>query len=141
MTIDITMMNMADYDDMIALWQATEGVDVGESDAPEKVSAYLERNPTTCFVARDNSVLIGTLQCGYDGRRGYLNHMAVADSHRRLGIGKALESKAMEALTELGVTKCILFVYESNVNGMAFWRKLGWRCGDELGVKVMTRRQ
>ncbi len=67
--------------------------------------------------------------------------MAVADSHRRLGIGKALESKAMEALTELGVTKCILFVYESNVNGMAFRRKLGWRCGDELGVKVMTRRQ
>ncbi len=40
MTIDITMMNMADYDDMIALWQATEGVDVGESDAPEKVSAF-----------------------------------------------------------------------------------------------------
>ena len=140
MDAKICEMTIADYDEVFTLWRETEGVGLhpDECDFREGVARYLARNPGTCFVARDGDKLIGVVLCGHDGRRAYLNHLAVAKGYRRRGIGTALVRRCLAAMKEIGIAKCHLFVFAANDQAMAFWRKLGWRCYDELAVKAMT---
>jgi len=140
MDINIMEMTITDYDEVLALWQQAEGVGLhpDECDSREGVARCLARNPGTCFVARDGENLIGVVLCGNDGRRGYLNHLAVAASHRRRGVGTALVHQCTAALRDIGIRRCNLFVFEANDGAMRFWRELGWRCWDELGVTAMT---
>ena len=140
MTATITEMTIDDYDEVFALWQQAEGVGLhpDECDSRRGVAGYLARNPGTCFVARDGAELVGAVLCGHEGRRGYLNHLAVADGHRRRGMDKALVARCIAALAEQGIAKCNLFVFADNAAAMAFWEKMGWRCYDDFGVKAMT---
>jgi len=140
MAVEIEEMKAGDYDEVLALWQAAEGVGLhpDECDSREGVARYLSRNCGMCFVARDTAELIGAVLCGTDGRRGYLNHLAVAEGYRRRGIGTALVRRCLAALKRMGIPKCNLFVFTANDAAMEFWRKLGWRSYDEFGVKAMT---
>ena len=138
MTIDITDMILADYDAVLALWQGADGVCTGDSDSRENIARYLDRNPGTCLVAREREELVAAVLCGNDGRRGYLNHLVVAEHCRRRGIGTAMVARCTAALKDRGIPRCNLFVLADNQPATAFWHALGWRCWDEFGVKVMT---
>ena len=138
--VRIAEMTTADYGEVFALWQAAEGLGLhpDECDSRRGVARYLARNPGTCFVARDGAKLVGAVLCGNDGRRGYLNHLAVLEAYRRRGIATALVRRCTAALKQIEIPKCNLFVFAANGPAMAFWRKLGWRCWDEFNVKAMT---
>lgn len=140
MCIDITEMTIADYNDVFILWQEAEGLGLypDECDSRKGVARYLARNPDTCFVARDGAKLIGVVLCGNDGRRGYLNHLAVNEAYRRRGIGTVLIRRCLAVLKQMGIARCKLFVFAANESAIAFWRKLGWRCYEEFGVKAMS---
>jgi N-acetylglutamate synthase len=76
----ISEMTIGDYDEVLALWQSCgdEGVCVDEDvDSRKAIAAYLKRHDGMSFVAREKNQLIGAVLCGTDGRRGYLNHLAV----------------------------------------------------------------
>ena len=66
---------------------------------------FLNRNPTTCFVAVEDDKIIGTILCGHDGRRGYIYHLAVAEEYRRKGIASQLLLNACEALKKKAYRK------------------------------------
>jgi ribosomal protein S18 acetylase RimI-like enzyme len=119
-------MTPTDYQAVIALWRTTEGVVLRDIDRPEAIARYLERNPGSSFVAVDGGRLVGTVLCGHDGRRGYLQHLAVDPPYRRQGIGRALVERALDALQRLGILKCHLMVLPGNETARAFWASIGW---------------
>lgn len=123
-----------DTDDAMTLWRATPGIGLSDADAPDKIAAYLERNPELSFVARSEERLIGAVLCGSDGRRGYLQHLAVAPDFRHLGIGTALTEHCLAGLHALGITRCHLFVISGNAGGQAFWEQIGWRPRTDLMI-------
>jgi hypothetical protein len=41
---------ISDFDEVLALWQRTEGVGLNESDTRENIAGYLPRNPGMSFV-------------------------------------------------------------------------------------------
>ncbi len=125
--IEIGQFLPVDYDEVMALWCNTEGLTLREADSREAITRYLARNPGLSFVARDEGRLVGAVLTGTDGRRGYLQHLAVATSHRRRGVGRALAERAVEALRALGIAKCHLMVREENAEARAFWERLGWK--------------
>jgi len=131
-------MTIADYDQVYALWQACEGVGLSAADEPQAIRAYLERNPGLSAVALDGGRVVGTVLCGHDGRRGYIHHLAVAQSHRRRGIGRALVERILSALMAQGIQKCHLFVFGENRQAIAFWERVGFSQRVEL---VMMSRQ
>ena len=130
--ITIFPMVIADYDAVVALWKVLPGIGLSAADGREAIERYLERNPGMSFVARDGNRLIGAVLCGHDGRRGYLNHLAVDPNYHRQGIGQRLANACLEALKAAGIDKCHIFVYGENVSGLAFWKAVGWYGRSEL---------
>lgn len=131
--MNISAMTLSDYDDCLALWQATEGMGLSAADSCEAIGRYLARNPGMSFVARDeDGRLVGTVLCGHDGRRGYLHHLAVRADCRNQGLGRALVQRGMHALQQEGIDKCHLMVFEQNAQGRAFWQRTGWYERHEL---------
>ena len=131
--MDIFPMTIADYDDVYGLWTNTPGMGLNNlDDSIEGIGKYLERNPNTCFVAREEGKLIGVILSGNDGRRGFIYHTAVALSERNKGIGKRLVEKAISALRKEGINKIALVVFENNNIGNGFWEKLGFNKRNDL---------
>lgn len=117
---------MRHYRRVLALWQATPGVHVGESDSPEGIGFYLRRNRGLSLVALDGGRVVGALLVGHDGMRGFLHHLAVAADCRRKGLGRRLVAEALRRLKAAGITQCRLIVYRDNRPGRRFWKSLGW---------------
>ncbi|MEX2286902.1 MAG: GNAT family N-acetyltransferase [Planctomycetaceae bacterium] len=126
MDFDIAAMQPDDYDDVIALWLRTDRLGLSDADSRENIVMYLARNPGLSIVARRNEMIVGTVLCGHDGRRGYLHHLAVAEEHRNSGIGSALVERSLRALATVGIHKCHIFVVADNAAGIAFWKRAGW---------------
>jgi putative acetyltransferase len=129
----ITVFNMGDYDQVIALWKASEGIGLSEADSQQNIARYLERNPNLSFVAKDeNEQVIGAVLSGHDGRRGYVHHLAIHPKYRKQGIGQALTEKCLQALRSIGIQKCHLFVYTENEPAKLFWNRIGWIKRDDI---------
>ncbi len=133
-------MSLADYDAVLALWQAAEGVGLSAADERGAIALYLERNPGLSFTAWEGETLVGAVLCGHDGRRGFIHHLAVAESHRRRGIGRMLAERCLEGLREQGIDKCHLFVYRINTQAQDFWQEIGWTRRDDLYIMSRSLR-
>ncbi|HBN6204324.1 TPA: GNAT family N-acetyltransferase [Vibrio parahaemolyticus] len=130
--VKIREMDIADYDDVIKLWGQTEGMSLRDADSKESINNYLIRNPNLSFVAVSANEVVGAVLVGTDGRRGYLQHLAVSSNFRGKSLGRKLVSQAISALANVGVPKTHLFVYNENVNAQQFYEKLGWFPRDEV---------
>lgn len=130
----IESMSLHDFDQVTHLWQNTEGVGLNESDSREGIAQFLARNRGMSFVVRDGQSIVGAVLCGHDGRRGFLYHLAVAKSHRKLGIGKALVAACLHQLDREGISRCNIFLLANNAAGEAFWNHHGWGTRDDLAV-------
>jgi len=128
----ISVMTMADYPAVIGLMQATPGVSVRDADSHAGTERYLARNPGLSFVAEADGALCGCIMSGHDGRRGYLQHLLVLPSHRRLGIGAALVTACLDALEQQGILKCHLDVLKSNPAAADYWRHQGWQLRTDI---------
>jgi len=126
MNLAIRPMLESEADAARALWRAALPGDGDPSDAPEAVLAFLRRNPGTCLAAFLDDRMVGTVLGGFDGRRGYIYHLAVLPELQGRGIGARLLDAVATALRDLGVPKAHLFVFEHNTAAHAFYEREGW---------------
>jgi putative acetyltransferase len=134
MPFELRAMSPDDHPRVLALWERSPGVGLSESDTREGVTTFLERNPGLSAVAVVEGGIVGAVLCGHDGRRGYLHHLAVADSHRGQGIARALLARCTKGLARRGIPKCNVFLFSDNEAGAAFWRHNGWSPRGDLVV-------
>ena len=119
-------MEISDYDEVISLWQKAEGIKLRDADSREGIEKYLQRNPGLSFVALDDGSVIGTIMSGHDGKRGYIQHLAVSEENRRSGIGSKLLSLCINALSAQGILKSHIHVLSNNDLAKAYWSNRGW---------------
>ncbi|MDC7220509.1 MAG: GNAT family N-acetyltransferase [Spirochaetales bacterium] len=119
-------MKLTDHQDLIELWESTEGLCLDEEDSYDNMKIFLDRNVGLSFVAIIDGKIIGTIKGAQDGRRGYISHIMVLPQHRGLGIAKVLYVKTLAALKAQGIWKCNLYVLNQNTKAMEFWKKNGW---------------
>ena len=128
-------MRARDFDAVISLWRGVPGIGLDEDcDSRAGIRRYLKRNPGLSFVALVEGAIVGAVLSGHDGRRGYLHHLAVAPSHRKLGIGRELTLRCLSALAKQGIPKCNIFLFRSNAAGRAFWKRQGWNLRGDLSL-------
>jgi N-acetylglutamate synthase len=137
--IHIRIMNMDDYDAVIALMNNTPGISIRDADSYEATARYLARNPDMSFVAETESGLCGCVMCGHDGRRGYLQHLLVLPDFRGQGIANRLVERCLNALETLGIGKCHLDVLKTNHAAAEFWQHQGWTLRTDIDRYSFTR--
>ena len=125
--MEVLAMKIEDYDEAWKIWVHTKGMGLNNlDDSREGIRKFLRRNPSTCFVAKNEGKVIGVILAGNDGRRGYIYHLAVKESERRKGVADRLLKTAMKALEKEGIKKIASLVYKENKIGNQFWEKEGF---------------
>lgn len=153
----IRAMSIEDYDEVHALWLRCQGMGLNDvDDSRAGIARLLARNPETCLVAVGETLAPGTatelaperistsgsvLGCilvGTDGRRAYVYHTAVDPSARGRGIGRALVEASLAALRRLRVSKVALVAFSCNLEGNAFWERMGFRQRHDLAYRDLA---
>ena len=79
------------------------------------------------MVAQHDDQIIGTVIGSFDGRRGFVYHLAVHQNFRRQKIASQLLSEIELRLKAKGCLKCLLLVFSDNIDAIEFYKKQGWR--------------
>jgi len=131
-------MTIDDLSSALELWQSCEGIGIGDSDSPDELTAFLQRNPEMSWVALSDDQLVGAVLVGHDGRRGFLYHLATDPKFRRQGIGQTLVQHAIASLRAAGIIKCHIFVYRTNAQGREFWDRLSFVRRNDIDVQSLV---
>jgi ribosomal protein S18 acetylase RimI-like enzyme len=108
------------------LWREA-GLGVGPSDTPAALERTRRRDPDLFLVAESEGRLVGAALGRFDGRRGTINHLAVAREVRSRGLGARLVREVERRLTAKGCAKLNLHVEPSNAGVIRFYETVGYR--------------
>ncbi|RZO86226.1 MAG: GNAT family acetyltransferase [Oceanococcus sp.] len=86
----------------------------------------LDVQPELFLVAEQGSSIVGTVMCGYEGHRGWVNYLAVSPALQGNGLGRRLMRAAESALEVRGCPKLNIQVRSTNEAVLAFYNKLGY---------------
>jgi ribosomal protein S18 acetylase RimI-like enzyme len=114
----------ADGDQLRRLWDDLAMLSPWDDDA--SLQAMARRNPGLLLVAAAGDEIIGSALGAWDGRRGWIYHVAIAPDHQRQGIGRELVARIEAGLRALGCPKVNVVVLDDNSEGVAFWIDLGY---------------
>ncbi len=111
-----------------ALWDAAGFHSIGDDDV--SLRRFAQRNPGLLIVATQAESVVGSGMGGWDGRRGWIYHVAVDPGHRGAGIATRIVRQLEAGLHAVGCRKVNTIVAGGNATGEAFWSKLGYAIRD-----------
>ncbi len=117
---------MEDENEVVALWHRCELVRP-HNPPYDDIHRKLQVDPQWFLVGTINNRVIATIMVGYEGRRGWINYLAVDPKHRRQGCGRKLMEEAEHLMRQVGCPKINLQVLENNPQAVAFYESLGYR--------------
>ena len=126
MKYKIVEMQLDRYRELIDFWKSCESIYVSDDDDYENLETYLKRNRNSNFIVLHDDKIIATIKCSHDGRRGYIHHLAVKEEFRKQGIARELVNKCIAILRGEGIYKYRVFVLDSNIGAIEFWKQLGF---------------
>jgi ribosomal protein S18 acetylase RimI-like enzyme len=126
----------SDYDAALAVWRAC-GLTIKPSDTLPELRKLVERNPGMFLVAEEDGEVAGTVMGAWDGRRGWVYHLAVRPASQGRGTARLLMDEVERRMRSAGAPKLNLLVESSNAGVSEFYRKLGYAPDDLL---FMTKR-
>ncbi|GED54296.1 GNAT family acetyltransferase [Brevibacillus borstelensis] len=127
--MDIRSFQMTDYEAVVELWMRA-GLTLSPSDSREAIEKKLQRDPELFLVATEQDQLIGAVMGAFDGRRGWVYHLAVDPQCQGKQIGRLLMNELEERMRAVGCDKMNLLVAQDNVRVGAFYQKLGFTRDD-----------
>ena len=127
----IREFQLDDYEKVVELWKDS-GIILRPGDEFEGVKLKLQRDPDLFLIAEKDHRILGVVLGAWDGRRGWINHLAVRSGERRSGIGKALISELERRLVKKGALKVNAQIYKSNNQSLAFFKALNYEIQSDL---------
>ena len=116
--------------DVIALWLGAHLAHPW-NDSERDIRLALAHPTNLVLGARDeDGILVGTIMAGFDGHRGWIYSLAVADSQRGKGTGRQLVQQAETWLAGQGAPVVRLLVQTSNAKVAGFYEACGYQRGD-----------
>ena len=114
-----------DADLVVALWRAS-GLVVPWNDPLKDIERKLRVQRELFLVGSLDRKLVATVMAGYEGHRGWINYLAVAEECRRQGLGRRMMDAAEARLRAVGCPKINLQIRKSNPDAVGFYRSLGF---------------
>ena len=126
----IRTFEMRNYEQVAALWRAA-GLTLHLSDDAQSIQQKLERDPELFIVGEVDGQVVGAVLGCYDGRRGWVNHLAVAPRRQRNGLGTMLMAELEARFRAIGCVKVNLLIEPDNSGVQRFYDGIGY-IRDEL---------
>jgi len=127
----IKNFKMQYYQEVLELWKCT-GIGISSSDTKEEIAKILDRNPELFLIGKKGKKVIAVVIGAFDGRRGYVHHLAVDPNYQNKGYGKSIMDELIKRFQRKKVHKIHLFIEKHNIKVMNFYRKQGWEIRDDL---------
>jgi ribosomal protein S18 acetylase RimI-like enzyme len=129
--MQIREFRITDYHEVLQLWRDS-GLVIRPGDDLEGIKLKLQRDPDLFLVAQENNEVVGVVMGAWDGRRGWINHLAVEPDRQRTGIGTLLVRELEKRLIRKGATKVNAQVYQSNKKSIDFFKAAGYEVHEDL---------
>jgi ribosomal protein S18 acetylase RimI-like enzyme len=110
---------------IVALWQEC-GLTRPWNDPRKDIARKRTEQPELFLVGTLGDEIVASAMVGFDGHRGWVYYLAVAERHRKRSLGRALMQEAERLLIERGCPKLNLQVRSTNPGVIEFYRKLGY---------------
>jgi len=130
-----------DYEGVIALWrEAGLPVKVTGRDARDAVTRQLNAGSAFILIAEAEGKIVGALLGSHDGRKGWLNRLAVAPAYRRAPVGVAvrLVAAAEERFRALGLAIFACLIEGDNAASLRLFKRLGYERAADMAY--LTKR-
>jgi ribosomal protein S18 acetylase RimI-like enzyme len=124
----IREFRLSDYDALIKLWNnAKLPYKPAGRDKKDNISREIERANAVFLVAEKEGVLIGSAFGTHDGRKGWINRVAVLPKWRRRGIAARLVNEIESHLNRLGIEIVACLIENWNEESMKFFERIGYK--------------
>lgn len=133
----IREFRLDDYPIVRDLWQAA-GLELRPGDDLEDIKLKLQRDPELFLIAEQNDRIVGSVIGGWDGRRGWIYHLAVSPNYQRKGFGAGLVQELEKRLVDKGAKMVNAQVHKLNEKSSTFFKSIGY---DERSHLIMIGKQ
>lgn len=128
-----------DYSNVTALWERVNLPYRPEGrDSRENVARQITESTTVYLVAESDGKILGTLFGTHDGRKGWINRLAVDIGFQRRNIAKKLVVELENRLEKLGLEVFACVIDSDNATSQEVFRKLGY---DYYDVSYYSKRK
>ena len=125
--MEIKNISLSNYDELLQLWRES-GLPYKPRGRDERsaIKAQLEMFPDLFIGAFDNERLIAAVIGSDDGRKGWINRLAVHPNYQGKGIACALLNEIEKRLRERGREVICALIEDWNEKSIAFFKKRGY---------------
>jgi ribosomal protein S18 acetylase RimI-like enzyme len=129
-----------DYDQVIKLWSAC-GLPfrVDGRDSRERIANEIAKPMAIFLVAECQGSIVGTLLGTTDGRKGWINRLAVHPLHQRSRLGTKMIEEMESRFSKMGLEVIACLIEDHNQGSMAFFAELGYK--DDPTVHYYSKRR
>lgn len=131
--MEIRPLTIDSYDEIIALWDkgGLPYKPIGR-DSREEMKKQFAQDPDLIMGAFEKEELIGVILGTDDGRKGWINRLAVALKHRRKGVAEELIAALESNLKKRGRRIICTLVEDWNNASLSLFKKTGYVKHDDI---------
>jgi GNAT superfamily N-acetyltransferase len=139
MAQEIRRLTIDDYDEIIRVW-AESGLPFKPKGRDSLGLMAKEMTNTNCafFGLFENERMIGVIIANFDGRRGWINRLAIDPDRRGEKLAARLIEVAEEFLRSAGAVVICALIEEVNYPSISCFQNNGYNC--EHNIKYFTKR-
>lgn len=131
--------DISEYERILELWDQCDLPYKPEGrDTREKISKELRKQPEYWIGAYDGKILVGIIVGTDDGRKGWINRLAVDKRYRGQGIGTKLVKLLEKEFENKGFKIWAALIEPDNPEAMEFFEKKGF---EDLDIKYYSKRE
>lgn len=125
--MEFKTLTIQDYEALLDLWQrAGLSTRPRGRDSYDNMQAEMVANPTGFIGVADEGKLVGFVLATFDGRKGWINRVAVDPDWRRHGLGLKLIGEAERNLQERGAKIIAALIEDWNHPSVKLFEKAGY---------------
>ncbi len=133
MPVQIQPLTPADYDALVETWkQAGLRYRPNGRDGKLAIVVQMSRDPELFLGAFEKGRLVGSAIVSFDGRRGWINRLAVVPEARRRGIGGQLIDRAEKLLRQRGALIIAAHIESENLGSLRLFEKSGYKAHRDI---------
>jgi len=137
--LTVVVLTANEYETILDLWQQA-GLPVRPTgrDSREQFVEQMARGLQTVIGVRDGARLVGVVVTTHDGRKGWINRLAVHPEYRRRGIGRQLIAEAERVLHDQGMQIIAALIEDENEASLTLFESAGY--SDYPGLHYVSKR-